>query len=272
MLDTTPATVSRNLSKLEGQLGVPLFDRRPQKLLLTATGEFAAQQAAELLRAQAQFSERVTNFAAKATTLRVGATIPGPLLLLRTLYHQNSLAIDQGVFGPQHLATELLSHHYSLLLSPRRLDDPAIESSLVGHERLAIKVTNLNPLYPRETVTFADLNGHEFVVAPQIGDWRRVIEREAPGAQFIYQLQLDALHEITKHSNFPLFRTNITHNLEGAAPTDRNRKYIPISDPATQLSVYASYLRDDRVAVAPLVDWLREQFARLDEKRLPAES
>lgn len=48
-MNVSPASVSRGLTKLEKLLNVKLFIRQPQKLVLTSTGKFAAQQATSLL-------------------------------------------------------------------------------------------------------------------------------------------------------------------------------------------------------------------------------
>jgi DNA-binding transcriptional LysR family regulator len=50
-LDLTPAAVSKNVARLEGQLGVRLFNRSTRQLRLTAEGERFRERAAAALRA-----------------------------------------------------------------------------------------------------------------------------------------------------------------------------------------------------------------------------
>ena len=49
-LDLTPAAVSKNVQKLEAELGVRLFNRSTRRIRLTSEGEAFAQQAREALR------------------------------------------------------------------------------------------------------------------------------------------------------------------------------------------------------------------------------
>lgn len=256
-LNVTQPTVSRGLSKLEDLLDVKLFDRQPQKITLTVVGKFAAQRAASLLQEHRTFNQTVRNFALRNQYQRVGATNLGPLFLLEKLAQSNPDA--QVVFEHQAITDNcedlLVNHEYSMILNSKELATDQIESRYVGREALAIKITKFNPLYHKKTVTFADLKGNEFVLSENIGDWREIIEREIADAQFLYQRQESALRELIRYSNFPIFKTNITRYLEEQADpqADQKRKYIPITDEAAQMPIYASYLKENKHQLTPLI-------------------
>lgn len=266
-LNLTQPTISRGLKKLESLLDVKLFDRRPQKLLLTVTGKFAAQRARSLLRQQNDFRKAVQHFASKNDYLRVAASVPGPLLLVDKLAAHslsNELVIEPQTIRPQNVEGLLHNHSYSVVFNSHELQTAEIESRFIGTERLAIKITKFNPLYHRSAVSFADLNGHEFVLADNIGEWRQIIERYIPHAQFLYQSQPEALRELVRYSNFPIFKTNLTDYLDHElAITDNKRKLIPINDPHAALGLYASYLKNDRPKITPLLAKITKTFNQL---------
>ena len=59
-LNVTQPTVTRGMQKLEDELGVQLFDRQPNRITLTKTGELAAEKARSLLQANQQFITEIT--------------------------------------------------------------------------------------------------------------------------------------------------------------------------------------------------------------------
>lgn len=263
-LNVTQPTVSRGLSKLEQLLDVQLFDRQPQKITLTAAGEFAAQRAAVLLNQHRDFASAVQHFVVKNRYLRIGGTIPGPLLLLQSESNNDQLVFDHEALPTDSWQAALVNRQYGLIFTSQEVQTPEIESRFIGQEKLAIKITKFNPLFHHQTVTFDELNGHEFVVAANIGEWKPIIEHHLPHTQFLYQSQPAALRELIRYSNFPIFKTNLTHYLEQQEvdPVDKRRKYIPITDTAASLDIYAAYLKVDRQTVKKVVDQATSLFNR----------
>jgi DNA-binding transcriptional LysR family regulator len=264
-LNLTQPTISRGLKKLETLLGVKLFDRQPQKISLTATGKFTAQRAKNLLRQQQEFSQAVRQFASKNDYLRVAGTIPGPLLFLADrMADSDQFVIESDLVSPAEIERLLTDHQDAMIIGTREIQTDDVESRYIGAECLAIKITKFNALYSRKSVKFSDLNGHEFVLAANIGEWRSVIEKYIPHGQFLYQPQPEALRELIRYSNFPIFKTNITNALDQeAAIDDHKRKLIPIADPHASLELYATYLKTNRRRITPLVTKLTEQLSQL---------
>lgn len=268
-LNITQPTVSRGLKKLEALLNVKLFDRQPQKISLTPTGKFTAQYARTLLKQQHDFKKIVQHFASKNDYLRIAGSIPGPLLLLENLIEpsfNNQLIFEPKTILPTNIETLLHNHNYSLIFSTHDLQTTEIESRFIGIEKLAIKITKFNPLYHHSTVSFNDLNGHEFVLSDNIGEWREIIEQYLPNAQFLYQSQPEALRELVRYSNFPIFKSTITNYLDKSLSIiDKKRKFIPISNPEASIELYASYLKTDQHKVVPLISKMAKALTQISE-------
>ena len=87
-LNVSTATISRGLQKLEKQVGVKLFIRKPQRILFTPAGENAVKLAKKILKDQNDFIPAIQNFAQKE--IIVASTIPSPLFLLKNKIRNNS--------------------------------------------------------------------------------------------------------------------------------------------------------------------------------------
>ena len=262
-MNVSPASVSRGLTKLEKSLNVKLFIRQPQKLVLTSTGKFAAQQAISLLVDLNNFPQKIMDFSKNKQSIHIGGTIPGPLLLLCKFYKYPGsyhLNFNHQMLLPENVQKLLLNNQYTFIITTQSLKSSLIDSKLLGKESLAIKVTKQSRFYNQQHVSFNQLHDRRFVVAPNIGEWKSLIEKQIPNAHFLYQMESSYVHELTKNSIFPLFRTNITHYLESFNPIDLTRKYIPISDSSAQLPIYAIYKKEDCDRIKPLIKWLKSKL------------
>lgn len=65
------------MQSLEDDLGVQLFQRSKNKLILIETGKYTVQQARKLLKQRQTFSENIQRFSMQATTLFGGICAPG---------------------------------------------------------------------------------------------------------------------------------------------------------------------------------------------------
>lgn len=255
-LDVTAPTISRGLKKLEKALQVKLFDRRPQRIILNQNGRFAAKRAQTILQQQQTFTKVVRNYAKQnADSLNIAARIPGPLLLLQTITPRSaSLNIQMKTIDADNVDMLLKNRQASLIFNVHKSDDLSIASKLIGYEKLAIKITKFNPLFKKNSVTFKQLNGHEFVISPQLGEWQQIIEQNIPNGYFWYQNSQDALEELIVHSNFPIFKTNISNYLDQFNHReDPKRKLIPIIDKKASLPIYATYLKNNEAQVTPVI-------------------
>lgn len=263
ILNVTQPTVTRGLQKLETELGVTLLDRQPNRLRLTATGKLAVKEAAALLQANQQAVNRIRNFETSQRILIVGATLPGPLIVMAHLVTELSKNVELRPLANLTHSNEaiqaILTATYGLLFTNRPLVDAQIESQLLGTEQLAVNLNQFMCQASQTTITFAELRGLSFVVLSDIGPWQSVIQQNIPDAKFLYQAEQDALTEITSYSDFPYFSTNVTqleNTLVAHSETD-GRVCLPITDADAKMPIYANYLRSNRPQVTPLIDQFR---------------
>jgi len=262
-LNVTQPTITRGMQKLETDLGVILFDRQPNRLSLTATGQLAAQQARELLTAQDQFVTQIQNFDQTQRTITVGTTIPGPLYLLPLFNDQFRLTINAELVTPTDVTTTLTSNAATLMFTAKPLQTTAIKSQLIGTEQLAVNLNKFMYQANQSQITFKELAGLSFIVLSKIGPWRDIIQQAIPDAKFFYQKEFDALAEITEYADFPYFSTNLAQfytAYHSRLAVDDSRVEIPISDANAQMPIYTAYLKTQQARVKPLISALVKKW------------
>lgn len=255
----TQPTVTRGMQKLEEELAVQLFDRQPNRIVLTDTGKLAAKKAAAVLQANKDFISQVQNYAAQQQTLRIGSVAPGPLFLLKNNWEQfnQQIAISEVPLKPHDIANQLHNNKFSLIITNQEIQTADIESRYLGDEKLFVNLDRFMYLANLQHVTFAALKGISFVVVNDIGPWKKIIQKEIPDAKFLYQNDIESLNEITKYSSFPYFSTNIAEtNVPGRQ--DDNRIRLPIIDDVAKMPFYASYLISQKGQLSSLLQKINQ--------------
>ncbi|WP_370447217.1 LysR family transcriptional regulator [Lactobacillus sp. CBA3605] len=133
-LHVTQPTVPRGMQKLEADLGVRLFNRQPNRITLTATGQLAATEAATLIQANHDAVHRIQDFDRNQQVLRIKSTLPGPLIVLKALHSQlpTNVTIDQPLLTTAAITTSLRQNQAALVLSNQALTTDELASQLIG--------------------------------------------------------------------------------------------------------------------------------------------
>lgn len=255
-LNVTQPTVTRGMQKLEDDLQVQLFNRQPNKITLTKTGQLAAREAEQLLAANQEFVTRIQNFDQEQQIIKVGSTAPGPLVIAEQLTKQFKLTIDHSFIQPQNIVEALEDHQYSLCFTNQEVQTEQVESLMIGKEQLYVSLDQFMFLANQQQVSFKDLKGLSFVVLNDIGPWKQIIQNNIPDAKFLYQAEREALTEITRFSNFPYFITNITRYEPDNDLNNQDRVTIPITDNNATMDFYVAYLKTQKSLLQPLLKQL----------------
>lgn len=263
-LNVTQPTVTRGMQRLEAEFGIALFDRHPNRITLTAAGQLAAQQAARLLQANRELVTTVRNYDQAHRVIKVACSAPGPRIVVNRLagHFPIPLRLTPQLIAPQQLRNRLLNRQLALIISNHEFQTDQVESVFIGQEHLNVNLDQFMYLANQQSVTFKELRGISFVVLNNIGPWKAIVQEQIPDAKFLYQTGYDALKELTKYTNFPFFTTNITaqHNSEDYRMVDRVS--LPITDPAATMTFYATYLKDQRTFLRPLVQALGNDWPK----------
>jgi len=258
-LNVTQPTITRGMQKLEADLGVQLFEHQPNRLVLTATGELAAKEAAQLLASNREVSTRVQTFARSQSGVQISSLLPGPLLLIKQVQSQlPNVTLRTALLPEQNPLVTLTNNEDLIIISNQQFTNQTVTSKYLGTEILAVNLNQFMYQANQSTISFADLKGLSFIVLDNIGPWRTVIQQGITDAKFFYQDQPDALAEITKQSNFPYFTSNLSAaDLQTTELLNSdNRVQIPLTDQAAQMPIYASYLVSKETQALPIIEQL----------------
>ncbi len=254
-LNVTQPTVTRGMQRLEEEFGVKLFDRQPNCITLTPTGKLAAKLAKQLLQDNRTLVTTVRNYDQTNRVIKIVCSAPGPRFIAERLRDQSasSIQVEPQLLPPDQLLDRLRNRQFSMIISNHEVQTDQVESIFLGQEHLFVNLDQFMYLANQRSVTFQELRGISFVVLSDIGPWKQVVQDQIPDAKFLYQTDYDALRELTRYTNFPFFTTNIT---DEHGPEDYHigdRVTLPITDPTATMTFYASYLKDQRDQLQPLI-------------------
>ena len=102
------------------------------------------------------------------------------------------------------------------------------------HEDLFANVPVGNELRERKELTFADLDGRDFLVYGQLGYWHKVHKAMLPRASFVTQPDRTIFLQQIRTSDLLTFTTNAPENTS----SHESRKAIPITDPEAHVTFW----------------------------------
>jgi DNA-binding transcriptional LysR family regulator len=235
-------SLSRNMRRLEDELGVELFSRSKNRIELNATGRLAADQAALVLQSADTMVARVRAYDKSLHTVSIGSCAPGPLMavLPRATAAFAGMTVTSDVAPCDALEQGLLDSTYTLAILNRPPDDPRILSHEFMTEKLYASIPIMHPAAAMRSVSFEDMDGASFIMYNDVGIWDGIVRNAMPNARFLLQQDMDAVGELSRHSALPAFTTDVTQRLLPSRGTDRVN--VPFSDASATVTFYLCFL------------------------------
>jgi len=169
-------SLSQQITRLESQLGVRLFDRTPRKVVLTDAGRELLPLALEARRAHRAVLDWASARGATAEQrLRVGVVAAGAgvlttAILAEAVQRMPRLRLEMRRLGFFDAPAELLAGRVDVAFAPAPLPlPPGIRAREVAREGRVLVVARDHPLAGRSSVRIAEL-ADEVFVAPAGGD------------------------------------------------------------------------------------------------------
>lgn len=229
---STPS-VTRTMQHLEQELGVTLFTRGKNRIELNETGKVAVTHARRLLQETEQMVQQVREFAARQRTIVVKSCAPAPLWeLLRQLnvrYPDITISSDIAQNDVVFAAWEKAACDVAILPFPQ---DGA---KAFFQEHLFVCVPQSHELAGHTSLTFADINGFNFLLRSELGFWDVLCREKMPSSKFLVQTDVAVFDELVKASSLPCFTTEYGGNWHDAYP---DRVHIPLEDAEANVTFY----------------------------------
>ena len=233
-------SLTRNMQNLEEELGVQLFKRSKNRLILTETGHFTVQEAQAILAKRQEFVDGVRNFYQHQIQLFAGICAPAADWELRNRLRESNqksqLKIKQ--LANSELKKGLLTGEFHLIVTDFPIDEKGIVTTAFFKEQLFLSIHPSHPLAAKEEIELKDLADLTMLIRSDLGIWQSLVETLTQ-TKFIVQKDWETFEELIQASNLPCFSTNISQDF---SENNQGRAHIPIRDPEATKTFYLSVL------------------------------
>ncbi len=237
-------SLTRNMQNLEEDLGVQLFERRRNRLVLTETGHYAVQEAQLLLAKSQEFVEGVQNFYQHQISLFAGICAPAAEWELknRLMERDQKSQLQIKLLANSALKKGLLTGEFHLIVTDHPIDEEGIVTAGLFMEQLYLSIHPSHPLAAKDEIELKDLADLTMLIRSDLGIWQSLVET-LNQTRFIVQKDWETFEELIQASNLPSFSTNISQDL---SENSQGRVHIPIRNPEATKSFYLSALEKNR--------------------------
>lgn len=265
-LGITQPTISRAMQKLEGELGVTLFDRTKNRITLNENGLFAADYAKKIMAMQDEMIAKTREKAGLLKTFAVGSVAIMPAVCavdsakkiyggIQTRYEIND--------NESHLIRGLTDDVYQMIILLHPFDDSLFASQKYFSERLSVMLPKKHPLAKRKSIALKELAGETFAVYSEVGFWEKVKREKIPDVKFVKLVpheDSEPITAITKVSDLPSFISDRTT----AFTLPKNRVAVPLSDDEVNVTFYTVCKRENLDLWKMLWDEMRQASCNIN--------
>ena len=254
-LHLSQSALSRSMRRLESDLGQELFDRTRNSMRLNANGRLALEHARLILAEEQRLRDAFDAIARRTRTVRVASVAPAPTWRLSSMILEQcpTSILEPDIVAQDEAVARLLNGTCDLAVIARPPGLPTIESFEFMTEDLYANVPLRHVLHDRDSLSFAELDGHAFLVYGGIGFWHGVHEKMLPRAQFVVQNDRTIFLQQVRTSDLLTFTTNAPENTSA----HESRKAIPITDPEAHVTFHLCMRADASERIRTLFDLCR---------------
>lgn len=251
VLHLSQPALSRNMRKLEDDLGLTLFERKKNRLELNENGEHVLELAKKLLYEADSFVAKARDFDRRNRTITLGICAPAPIWrlapLITNIFPHMSLQTEMD--QDARLLTDLLNNVYQLVVTHVRPDGGPYFWKECMKETLLFSLPKGHRYARRKSLSFSEMNGENMLLMPDIGFWDFVTTDKMPDSRFLTQSDRFSFNELVQASSLPAFTSDLA---EKYTEVPSSRVNIPISDEDSSVTYYLVCREEKKKAFAPL--------------------
>ena len=244
-LHLSQPALSRNMKKLEEDLGIPLFIRRKNRLELNENGKYVLTLAKELLADAESLVEKAQTYDRKNRTISFGVCSSAPSWLISpllvSLYPNKMLQTETA--DEKLLLSGLENHTYQLIALSRKPEGEQYFAKVCGRESLLFALPKGHRFARRKSLSFKEMNGENMILMNDIGFWNFIRTEKMPDSRFLTQSDRFSFEELVRSSSLPSFTTDLAKKY---LETENIRIEIPISDPEASVTYYLVCLKESK--------------------------
>ena len=229
---STPS-ITRSMQHLEEAFGVPLFVRGKNRIELNETGKIAVEAARKLLQEAETAVRQVRDFDARQHTVVIRSCAPAPLWELQRELNtkQPGMMISSAICQNDEVLSAWRDGSCDMAILPFPIEG----AKSFMQENLFVCVPPELELAKHKSLTFADINGFNFLLRTELGFWDTLCRERMPSSKFLVQPDEAVFEELVKASSLPCFTTDY-----GRLQNYPNRVNIPLSDAEAHVTFYTA--------------------------------
>lgn len=231
--------ISSSMKMLEKELGVQLFDRSKNKIVLNEVGLEAAQLAEDYLKREDFMVRQIQEKAWQMRTLTVASYIfnlrKDLVSRLSVLFPERNIISEQ--LSSEQLPLGLLQGRFDYIITEYEIDEPNVCCVPYVTDKLWICLNKNDPLAHKRSIDINDLKNEKILLWAQSGFWASYIRKQY--GQIVQLITVSGEQEYYDLIGAFDIRAFILDTTLSSAPNRQNRHiYVPLSDPAAQKTFY----------------------------------
>lgn len=237
-LHVSQPALSRAIQKLEEDLGIPLFNRSKNRLILNENGEQIIDYAKNIIEMRKQLEEKAKEIKEETSLLRIALVAPGPTFRYPSLFVPTSKKkIITSIEPEQEIISKVSNGLLDLGFINHSLKIDGLSCQKLFDESLYLYLPKKHFLAGKKEGVYAkEADGQSFLLGENLGIWEEWTNKHLPNSKF-YRQTPDDLVDIVSASSIPAFITNVTQVYR----QDGERISIPILDEDATVPFYLIY-------------------------------
>ena len=250
-LHLSQPAISRNMKKLEDDLGVALFERSKNKISLNDNGQYLLELAQKLLSDADNLPLKVREHDRQKHTILLGVCAPAPIWRLASLIANvfPQMTLQTEIDDDKRLLSDLANGIYQLVVLHEKPNRDNLIVKECGRESLMFALPKEHRFADRKSLSFADMDGENMLLMPNLGFWDFVKNEKMTKTRFLTQSDRYSFTELVQASSLPCFTSDVADKF---MEIHSGRVNIPISDSEATVTYYLACMADKKKTFEPL--------------------
>lgn len=261
--------ISRSLKRLEEELGLSLFDRSKNKMLLNHDGEFVLEHVRKIFdEIDTIQNAKAVLYPDKTITFAGAGSIYFEIILplLSPLFPEYTFDA-QVLNNHEEVVTAFLSDKCDLCITPPQafLDNNEIEIVFLFRERLCVSIPVSNPLSQRKSISLYELEGQDFIHSTHQESLHsnELLEKYGIHVNIVYTTDQPISGYRFYHSPALVFDSSVSQYYGNLVP---GRKLVPLEEDDATYAVHVAYKKKHKCLFKPIVNTLKELLGQYSDE------
>lgn len=264
-LHVSQPALSTMLRKLEGELGISLFERSGNRISLNEAGRLALAHANEVVAAADKMEASMREYASRNEYIRIGFCDPGPMWYC---VPQLSVFSDHLVY--EHYSSTkdelsmLLTGKYDIIISPSAPEHPGVLTKPFIDEQNLLSVQKGHPLANEKELSLKDKRIGKLLIFVVKGAFQ---EKQQPFWEEVAEsVPLKFTEDYFLFSQMlsdPEIATTTTRIVKHYRNDGENRVLIPLIDDELKITYHISYLKKNSSDLKRYVEILEQHAGKV---------